>query len=118
MSRDACKTLAFVPLVALLVEFFSAFQFYFAPGWANGWPGLSMHVVWSSGMTLFVFITLMTCACSVAGILGWLVLTLWSSFRHARLLIATVLGLGFIVAGLFSWWFYQETYAETLRMWP
>lgn len=94
------------------------FPFFFAPGWANGWPGLSMHVVWTSGMTFFVFIMLMTCASSFAGALGWLVLTVWSTFRHVGLLIASVLGIGLVVAGMLSRWFYQEVYDETLRMWP
>jgi hypothetical protein len=52
----------------LLGELSIGFGLWFAPGWANGWPGgLSIYFVWPAGMTLILFAILMTIGFGVVG---------------------------------------------------
>lgn len=52
-----------VPLVFAGALPVMSFPFAFAPGWANGWPGgLTVHEVWSAGMTAVVSLVLFATA--------------------------------------------------------
>jgi hypothetical protein len=54
-------------LFAIGTEILFSFPFFFAPGWANGWPGgLTIYLVWSTWLTATLFIMLMTCGIAIS----------------------------------------------------
>ncbi len=55
-------SVALMPIEALLT-----FALWFAPGWANGFP-TSKHLVWSAGIAILLFVTLMTGAVAVGAV--------------------------------------------------
>ena len=61
-------------LLALGVEMASSFPYYFAPGWANGWPGgLTIYQVWSTWLTATLFIMLMTSGIAIGSLICLLI---------------------------------------------
>lgn len=115
MPRSSWIVLALATLYTLAVEMFMGFGLWFAPGWANGWPGgLSFHVVWSAGMAGIVFLLVVTAAVAMGAVF------VASSDRTEAnrrafviwLIIAAIAGL------LASWWIYGVCHAMTLRMFP
>ena len=111
--------LAFMALGALAVELIFGFQFYFAPGWANGWPGgLSIYRVWSAGMTAYLFIMMMTVGIGVGATAIFLLCRFPAVRRRSAAVFWTWLviltGLTAVVCTLA----YCEIYASTLEMWP
>lgn len=49
--------------ILLPIEAFFGFGLWFAPGWANGWPGgLRIHLVWPAGMAVVVTAMFLTAA--------------------------------------------------------
>ena len=61
LARANYGQLCFLACLVLGAEVVGSFPFYFAPGWANGWPGgLTIYRVWSSWLTVTFFIMLMT----------------------------------------------------------
>ena len=113
------RLLFLLACLALAAETVVGFPLFFAPGWANGWPGgLSIYRVWSTWLSITIFVMLMTIglgAGSVIGLLAWLfppvrrqtgkVLAAWMVI-WAVLCVATCLSA------------YKEIYASTLDMWP
>jgi hypothetical protein len=105
--------------LALVVEAVGSFPLYFAPGWANGWPGgLTIYHVWSTWLTITFFIMLMTIGCGAGSLISLLSCAFPGGRRYA----------GYTLAGwLFFWtglslatcsWAFREIYASTLEMWP
>jgi hypothetical protein len=71
--------LALVAVVSLGYELMAGFALGFAPGRANGWPGgLSIHRVWSAGMTTLFFVIQMTAGVGLGALIG-LRLCRWSA---------------------------------------
>lgn len=118
-SATAYLALAGGAFVALVIELVVGFPFLFAPGWANGWPGgLTIHRVWSAGMTAYLYVMTISFGVGLGGLIGALLyLFPVSRQRAGRIFFAwLVFWTGFTV--LFSMWFYGEIYESTLAMWP
>lgn len=115
MSRNAWIGIAVAALVALAGEAFAGFGLWFAPGWANGWPGgLSFHAVWSVGMAGVVFLLIVTTAVAVGATL-FAVSDRAEANRRALLIWLIVAAISALLA---SWWTYRACYAMTLQMFP
>ena len=55
----------------IVLEVLVSFPFFFAPGWANGWPGgLTIYQVWSTWLTLTLFVMLTTFGVAVGSLVG------------------------------------------------
>lgn len=104
--------------VAFAAEAFAGFGLWFAPGWANRWPGgPSIHLVWPAGLTAVAGAMLLTAAAGVGAVLaaayqrragrppGRRALLAW--------LAASVAGTVVAVAYLFA-----VLRADALAMWP
>jgi hypothetical protein len=106
--------MAALAALALPAEVFAMFALWFAPGWANRWPGgLPIHVVWPAGLSALVFLTTMTVAMAViAGA------CLWADRPLGR----RAFGLWLVVTGTLALaaavWVYSSLHAHTLTMWP
>jgi hypothetical protein len=95
------------------------FSLWFAPGWANGWPfGLTIHVVWSVGMALLLFLVLVTTAAGLGAAVGWVGSQHVVGLRHGRKVYVAWLFLAAAAALALALETYQRTHATTLRMWP
>ena len=63
MHRNNLLAVAGVAAALLPIEAFFGFGLWFAPGWANEWPGgLPIHLVWPVGMTAVATAILLTMA--------------------------------------------------------
>ena len=92
---------------------------YSSPGWANGWPGgLTIYAVWSTWLTVTLFLMLMTVGVGV----GSLVSLLANVFPGVRRHTGTVFGILMVVWSIISVgtcsFAFREIYASTLEMWP
>ena len=57
MTRQQSDRLSLYALLGSLAGGYIGFRFWFAPGWANGWPGLPRRLLWSVGLTVVAFLT-------------------------------------------------------------
>jgi hypothetical protein len=114
-SRQAAQ-ICFCALLAVPVGVFFGFGLWFAPGWANGWPGLPQREVWPAGLATVAFVTVL-CAAVGPGIavcsrLGG------DRGQAARwpfrtwVICAVVLGL------VVWWWVYEGCHATAVELWP
>jgi hypothetical protein len=104
--------------VALLPELFFGFGLWFAPGWANGWPGgLTIYRVWSAGMTACLFVMMSTIGVGAGGMIG-LSLKLSRQNRLAELVVLAWLVLWTVLSISACALAYREFYVSTLEMWP
>ncbi len=103
-----------VPLLFAAALPVMSFPFAFAPGWANGWPGgLTVHEVWSAGMTAVVFLMLFATAGGVgAAVCSRLVRRVKS--RSLILFYGVWLVFGTLAAGAFSVLAFWVIYASAL----
>jgi len=109
---------ALVAFAALACELFFGFPFFFAPGWANGWPGgLTIHRVWSFAMTTYLFVVMMTIGIGVGGFVGVL-LGLFLGGRRTELIFFAWLLLWTVLTTLTCIFSYRQIYDSTLEMWP
>jgi hypothetical protein len=106
-------------MIVAALDLFLGFPLFFAPGWANGWPsGLTIHAVWSAGMTLIIFVLLMGIAVGLGGFVGLACSLRGKAPRYAVssyvvwLFLAAALNLILCVR------VYQEIHAAALEMWP
>ena len=118
MSRAKWNRIVLGALCSLLVEFWLGFPFYFAPGWANGWPGLSIYEVWSAAMASFLFVMMMTAAVGLGAAVGSLCAWCGIGLRHGRLAYTAWLIGAAVLTTLTSLSFYESARAATLEMWP
>ncbi len=99
-------------------EALGTFGFFFAPGWANGWPGLTIYQVWSTWLTITLFIMLMTIGVAVGCLIGILA----GIFPVTRRCSGSVFGIWMVFWAILSvttsFWAYRGIYASTLEMWP
>jgi hypothetical protein len=111
--------LALASLIALGAESFLGFGLGFAPGWANGWPGgLTIYRVWSAGMTTILFAILVTGAIGIGALVGILLGRTATPRRYAGMAFGIWLCACISLAVPTCYWFYCETYASALEMWP
>src|SRR4051794_17453738 len=83
------RLLLFLACLALPAEAVVNFPFFFAPGWANGWPGgLTIYQVWSTWLSITLFVMLMTFGLG----LGSLISLLFCIFPRGRRHAANALG--------------------------
>jgi hypothetical protein len=119
MSRTAWNTILLGSLGTGVLECGLGFSLFFAPGWANGWPGgLSIHTVWSSVMTAFLLLFLMTLAVGVGAAVGSLCAWRGVGTRYGPWLYAAWLVASAAAALTLSCRIYKDIYASTLDMWP
>jgi hypothetical protein len=120
--RTPGATYAGLSLIALLClgsEFILAFPLFFAPGWANGWPGgLTIYQVWSTGMTIAVFVILATLGIALGSLLGFLLCIVAGGRLPVRILLWIWVATWSALSALVCVWVYREIYASALAMWP
>jgi hypothetical protein len=81
-------------LLALGAEIVFSFGFFFAPGWANGWPGgLTIYQVWSTWLTATLFIMLMTSGIAIGSLICLLIGALPGGRRYAGVTLVVWIGL-------------------------
>jgi hypothetical protein len=106
-------------LVMLGAELQVGVQLWFAPGWANGWPGgLSIHRVWSTGMTVIFFVIQMTIGIGLGALIGLFLCRSSPGRRFAGWVFGVWLFTCIALTVLTCAWAYREIYASTLAMWP
>lgn len=111
-------SISIAAVAALGCELFFGFGFFFAPGWANGWPGgLSMSRVWSAGMTAYLFAIILTIGLAVGGMFGLLLSRFKASRQRAAAVFWVWLACWAGLAALFCAWAYGEIYSSTLEAW-
>jgi hypothetical protein len=116
--RPDYRTVAVVAWSVFVDLPFLAFPFYFAPGWANGWPGgLTMARVWSAGMTLGLFAWLTAAGVGFGALIALAVgrFTTVRKVQDVAFVAWLLFWLSFAVVACAL--FYAATYAGTLKMW-
>ncbi len=106
-------------VIALAAETFVGFALAFSPGWANDWPfDLTIHTVWSTGMSILFFLLLTT---SAAGA-GAATMAICSHFglgnRFNWAAFAVWLACSFVLAMVATLWAFEGIYESTGEMWP
>jgi hypothetical protein len=114
-----CGRLFCGALLVLAAEVFVSFGFFFAPGWANGWPGgLTIYQVWSTWLTITLFVMMMTVGVSAGSLVSLVACVFPAARRHTRkVLTAWMVGCGILSTAACAWAF-RGIYASTLQMWP
>jgi hypothetical protein len=106
-------------LLALGIEIVSSFPLYFAPGWANGWPGgFTIYQVWSTWLTATLFIMLMTSGIAIGSLICLLISVLSGGRRYARVTLVIWIGLWVFLSAVACLRIFPEVYASTREMWP
>jgi hypothetical protein len=96
-----------------------SFPFFFAPGWANGWPGgLTIHRVWSTWLTITFFVMLMTIGIGFGSLTSLLACAFPAGRRHSGDVLRTWMVIWTVLAVATCWWAFRGIYASTLEMWP
>jgi hypothetical protein len=109
----------FLTFLGLGAEVVVSFPFFFAPGWANGWPGgLSIYRVWSTWFTVTLFVMLMTCGIGAGSLISLLLCGFPSGRRSAATALATWIAFWAVLSLLACLRAFPEIYASTLEMWP
>ncbi len=104
---------------ALAAELVIGFPFAFSPGWANGWPGgLTIHRVWSAGMTISLFVMMMTVGTGAGATITYLLCLLPPARRRSASLFRAWLILWTGLTALVCTMAYRDAYASALEMWP
>jgi hypothetical protein len=111
--------LFFLALIAPFGELVLSFPFFFAPGWANGWPGgLTIYRVWSTWLTITLFVILMTIGIGVGSLISLLACNFRRGLRNSGNVLATWMAVWTVLAVAACWRAFSEIYASTLEMWP
>jgi hypothetical protein len=119
LSWANCARLFAIACLVLVAEAVVSFPFFFAPGWANGWPGgLTIYQIWSTWLTITLFFMVMTAGIGVGALISLLACTFSLGRRHS----GDVLGVWMIIWTALSlaasFWAFTAIYASTLEMWP
>jgi hypothetical protein len=113
MTQEQADRLGFGSLVAALAAAGVGVSLWFAPGWANGWPGLPQQVVWPVGVTLvtFLFAASLVVACGAA---------FRSLFRGRAADWAFVAwcASGVVLGVIGCWWLYEVLHSGAVELWP
>src|SRR4051812_17122777 len=104
-------------LLALGAEVVVSFPFFFAPGWANGWPGgLTIYQVWSTWLTVTLFVMMMTCGIGAGSLTSLLLCAFPRGRRHAATALVIWIDLWVILSVVICLWSFPVIYASTLEM--
>jgi hypothetical protein len=104
---------------ALAAELVIGFPFAFSPGWANGWPcGLTIHRVWSAGMTAYLFVLMITVGMGAGATITSLLRLLPPVRRRSESFFRAWLMLWTALTAVACTMAYRDAYASTLEMWP
>jgi hypothetical protein len=119
LSPANCVRLLAIACLVLVAEAVCSFPFFFAPGWANGWPGgLSIYKVWSTWLTITLLAMALTIGLGVgalASLSAWVFPTMR---RHAGNVLVAWLVVWTAICVATCPWVFKEIYASTLEMWP
>jgi hypothetical protein len=119
LQAETYGMVAFMALAARGAELCVGFALGFAPGWANGWPaGLSIHRVWSTGMTALFFVIQMTMGVGLGALIGLLLCRSAAGRRSVGWVLGVWLLTCTALTVLTCSWAYRELYASTLAAWP
>ena len=121
MSKKNWLSIAAYSLLTFAGVLFFGFGLAFNPGWANGWPfGMTIHAVWSTGMTFLFFVLVMSFGAGIGAIACAGSAHFDLGLRSKTTAYAYAIWLLFCgVAALCACiWVYREIYASTLVMWP
>jgi hypothetical protein len=117
-SMKVALTIIVVSACALGAEAFLAFGLGFAPGWANGWPGISKHTVFaavfSGGFSLALFAVGAVVFAVPCSIFDWLInrdYVGWRVFLSLMLAWAPI-------AAFLGFWVYPALRAGIAKEWP
>ena len=106
-------------LLALGTEVAFSFPLFFAPGWANGWPGgLTIHQVWSTWLTATLLVMLMTSGIAIGSLICLLFSGLSGRQRYARVTLVVWIGLWVVLSAVACLRIFPEVYASARQMWP
>ena len=95
-----------------------SFPFFFAPGWANGWPGLTIYQIWSSWLSVTLFLMLMTVGVGVGSLVSLLANAFPGVRRHTGSVFGVLMVMWSILSVAICSFAFREIYASTLEMWP
>jgi hypothetical protein len=115
MTRQQGNRLLLFSLVALAGGVYLGFGLWFAPGWANGWPGLPQREVWPTGLTALAFVVGM---CLVIGFGAAILSRVAKRERAANGAFAVWLLCGLTLVAAGCWWVYQELHSTAVQLWP
>ncbi|TXT17923.1 MAG: hypothetical protein FD138_4507 [Planctomycetota bacterium] len=119
MSLKTWNEVTHGAIVAFASEAWVGSYLWFAPGWANGWPGgLTIHTVWSTGMAGLLFLLTLTLAVGVGAAVGSLCNRSEVGYRWGQRIFAAWLVAATILAFAMSYVAFAKIYASTLEMWP
>ncbi len=111
--------LCLTALGGIVLEALGSFPFFFAPGWANGWPGgLTIYQVWSTWLTLTLFVMLTTFGVAVGSLVSLFCCLFPRARRRTGILFGVCLVIWTILSGVACAKAFREIYALTLQMWP
>jgi hypothetical protein len=93
---------------------FFGFGLWFAPGWANEWPGLPQKVVWPAGMSILAFVA------GAAPIIGFgaYICSRLGGGRQSRWALAVWSGCWLVLMAVACSRLYQALRNEAEHVWP
>jgi hypothetical protein len=116
MTSRQAKVLFLCSLLAVPVGAHLGFGLWFAPGWANGWPGLPQRVIWPAGLTVVGFLSVLFPLLGLGMLLcSWLC---GNKRQAARWTTGTWVSCAVAFALLVSWWVYVAMHATAEELWP
>jgi hypothetical protein len=119
LSPEDCGYRFFVALRLLAALVIVSFGFFFAPGWANGWPGgLTIYQVWSTWLTVTFFVMLMTCGICLGSLVSLLFCLFPRGQRHTGNVFGAWMVIWTILSAVSCASAFREIYGSTLEMWP
>jgi hypothetical protein len=106
-------------LLALGFECVASFPFFFAPGWANGWPGgFTIYEVWSTWLTVTLFVMLITSGVGLGSLVSLFCCVVPRGRRHASVVFSIWTGVWTLLSATACALAFRGIYASTLEMWP
>jgi len=119
LSPANCARLFAIACLILVAEAVVSFPFFFAPGWANGWPGgLTIHRVWSTWLTITIFVMLVSAGLGLGSLISLVAGAFPLGRRNAREILGTWMVVWTVLCAGTCAWAFMQIYASTLEMWP
>jgi hypothetical protein len=118
LSPADCRRLFVFATLALGAELVGSCCLSFAPGWANGWPGLTIYQVWSTWLAVTLFVMLVTVGVGVGSVVSLILCIFPRARRHTGNVLVIWTVIWAILSALTGAWTFREIYASTLEMWP
>ncbi|MDB5342428.1 MAG: hypothetical protein JWP89_805 [Schlesneria sp.] len=119
MSAQQWPRFALLSFAVLACEVYTGFGISFNPGWANGWPfGITIHVVFSTVMSVLSFLILMTASSFVGSLIASCFAAIGVGDRHLRPAFILLIICCTAPAAILAQMCFMEIYASTFKMWP